>query len=141
MPTQIIDSLQQFYRHFDTDSLSKLGSIYDEEIVFIDPLHHLQGLNALHHYFSQMMRNTQSCHFDIERHLVDGNQATLNWTMTFAHPKLSSGRPIQLDGITEIQFADRITYHRDYYDVSAMLHDQLPLIGRLSRALKARLAQ
>jgi hypothetical protein len=138
---EVIERLQSLYQVFDLNSLKKLPSIYSDKIEFIDPLHHLHGLPELDRYFRNMMENSTDCRFDFDSALVDGSQACLTWTMTLAHPRLNRGRAFRLDGISLLKFGQTIDYHRDYYDVSAMLHDQLPLLGPLSRGLKSRIGQ
>jgi hypothetical protein len=35
----------------------------------------------------------------------------------------------------------KIYYHRDYFDMGAMLYEHLPLLGRIIQRLKHRLGQ
>jgi limonene-1,2-epoxide hydrolase len=42
-------------------------------------------------------------------------------------------------GVSEIKFDERITYHRDYFDVGSMFYEQVPILKTIIQALKKRL--
>ncbi|WP_432452083.1 nuclear transport factor 2 family protein [Agarivorans sp. QJM3NY_29] len=142
MSTQaIVQQLEAFYLQLDLAQMKHLDDIYTADIEFIDPLHHLFGLADLGHYFENLLQNTQQCHFIFDSRLVTEGEFTLTWQMQFTHPKLGNGRTIKLDGISHLKCRDKIYYHRDYYDVSAMLHDHIPVLGWVSKKLKNGLGQ
>ena len=135
-----IKSLQDFYKELTLERLDRLPLIYRENIHFIDPIHELNGLPALDQYFRDLMVNTSDCRFELQLAQCDDHKATMVWTMVFRHPRLGGGREIEVDGVSLLKFDDRIYFHRDYYDVSAMLHDHVPLLGSISRHLKQRIS-
>jgi limonene-1,2-epoxide hydrolase len=137
----IVQQLEQFYTELGMAQVERLSDIYADDIEFIDPLHHLHGLQDLRSYFEHLLQNTTQCHFEFYSRLIAEGEFSLTWKMQFAHPKLGNGRILSLDGISHIKFNEKIYYHRDYYDVSAMLHDHIPVIGWLSKKLKNGLAQ
>ena len=59
--------------------------------------------------------------------------------MRFAHPKLNGHKEITVTGVSEIKFDERITYHRDYFDVGSMFYEQVPILKTIIQALKKRL--
>jgi hypothetical protein len=59
--------------------------------------------------------------------------------MHFRHPGLGD-RLISVRGVSHLQINDKIDYHEDFYDMGAMLYEQLPLIGTVTRWLRLRLA-
>jgi hypothetical protein len=59
--------------------------------------------------------------------------------MHFKHPKLGN-RLISVRGVSHLQISDKIDFHEDFYDMGAMLYEQLPLLGNVTRWLKLRLA-
>ena len=65
----------------------------------------------------------------------------LGWTMTFSHPRLRGGAPVTVEGATRLAFDEegKVCLHRDYFDLGAMLYEQLPLLGAVVRTLKGRL--
>ena len=75
------------------------------------------------------------------RQQQQGNEAWLSWVMIFAHPRIAGGRPVRVEGATRLQFDawGKVCLHRDYFDLGAMLYEQLPLLGPVVRAIKGRL--
>ncbi|MGM0543603.1 MAG: nuclear transport factor 2 family protein [Pseudomonadota bacterium] len=130
-----------FFNKLDNTCTEKLYEVYTEDIEFNDPLHHIEGREALQRYFAAMYANVAHCQFVYHRRQCQGRQAFVTWTMTFAHPRLAGGRSIEVDGCSALTFADdgRVSGHRDYFDAGAMLYEHLPLMGRVIRWLKQRL--
>lgn len=132
----IIEQLKTQYASLDLANLHALLQLYDEDVIFEDPLHKICGREALGEYFTHLIAHLDECRFVFNHQLIDNDRAVLTWTMTYRHPKLKQGEPIHVEGCSWLQFNERITAHRDYFDVSQMLFDPLPLIGRLSQWLK-----
>ncbi len=138
--SHIIDELIAFYREFNTESLSKIRAIYDEDAHFSDPIHEIQGLESIERYFSSVMTGVTVCRFEFDRVSVVESQAFLQWRMRFVHPRLVR-REICVKGISVIEFQEKVIAHVDYYDVGEMLYEHVPLLGRVIRRLKRRLSE
>lgn len=137
----IIDRIQDTYNALDATTLESglLGELYDRDIVFVDPLHRIEGLPALQQYFQGLYRNVIDISFRYLTHWEDGDEAMLRWEMTFRHPKLHKGHPIVVPGVTYVRFDRRITWHQDYFDSNQLIFDHLPLLGPALGWLKGRL--
>lgn len=137
-----VQTVGQFYCQLSKHTLHHLPEIYHQDVVFADPAHRIEGLESLHQYFVNLYQNVQRCEFTIyEQHQIE-QTAFLVWTMQLQHPKLASGRVIDVQGMSQIKFQDdKVIYHRDYFDLGEMLYEQLPLLGSLVRAVKRRLGQ
>jgi ethanolamine utilization protein EutA (predicted chaperonin) len=139
------DWLQGFISVYSTlraDNLASLATIYHPEVEFVDPMHQLKGLVALEGYFQQLYQNVISCDFVIEQRLESQNQAAIYWTMTLRHSALAGGASIKVEGHSQLQMVDDlIIYHRDYFDLGAMLYEQIPLLGRVIKYIKQRAGQ
>ncbi|HDX8373561.1 TPA: nuclear transport factor 2 family protein [Aeromonas dhakensis] len=138
------ESLARFvalYQQLNRDELHRLPEVYANEVVFTDPAHRIEGLAALTDYFAALYQRLAYCRFAITSQLLQGRQAWLGWTMTFSHPRLRGGAPVMVEGATRLEFneAGKVCLHRDYFDMGAMLYEQLPLIGPLVRTIKGRL--
>ncbi|MGL5814024.1 MAG: nuclear transport factor 2 family protein [Aeromonas sp.] len=129
------------YLQLDRQQLHRLPEIYAEQVVFMDPAHRIEGLAALTRYFASLYQRLDHCRFEIVSQQQQGNEAWLSWIMTFAHPRLAGGKPVRVEGATRLQFDPwgKVCLHRDYFDLGAMLYEQLPLLGPLIRAIRARL--
>lgn len=136
--------LRQFSERFcalNKDNLSILSTLYAKDIQFIDPLHQINGLDALTAYFTQLYANVSSIKFEIHAcDSVSASEGYLRWTMHFSHPKLRAGRTISVAGCTHLKWHDTVFYHRDFFDAGAMLYEQLPVFGSIIAWLKRRMA-
>ncbi|MEC6797219.1 nuclear transport factor 2 family protein [Photobacterium sp. S4TG1] len=138
----VINKFIEVYCQLNKDNLLLLNDVYHSEIVFEDPAHHIVGIDALQHYFSTLYSNINYCNFTINQAVVDGDNAFLQWTMTFSHPRLQQGKQQTLAGCTQLTIEQqRIIYHRDFFDLGAMLYEGLPVIGRVIKHIKLRLGQ
>ncbi len=130
------------YQTLSTTNLGLLTTIYHEDIVFIDPMHQVEGLVQLQCYFANLYQNLSTCHFSIEKVLLENDSAALYWQMSYQHPKLNKGNTVTVDGHSHIRgIQDKVIYHRDYLDLGAMLYEQLPLFGKLTKWIKTKAAK
>jgi hypothetical protein len=136
-----VEKFKDCYRTFDRASLGLLPALYAPHAEFIDPVHRIQGLPAIHTYFESMCANVARCEFVYLSVLVEGDQACIKWQMTFEHPKLAGGRPVRVPGMSWLTIEQNlIVVHEDCYDMGAMLYEQVPLLGRLVTWVRRRLA-
>jgi hypothetical protein len=64
--------------------------------------------------------------------------------MTYAVDKLNGGEPIAIEGNSIIKFGgpeDKVVYHRDYFDVGAMVYEHIPVLGWGVRTVKEKLGK
>lgn len=131
----------QVYQTLDKTNLVLIEQIYHQDIEFRDPVHQVVGLPLLGQYFAQLYQNLHFCQFSINEVIHHGNSAALYWQMRFAHPKLNNGKTITLDGHSKIKARNnKVIFHRDYFDMGAMLYQHIPLLGGLVRMVNKRLA-
>ncbi|UCH39774.1 MAG: nuclear transport factor 2 family protein [Gammaproteobacteria bacterium] len=130
---------KDYFKVLHDSDLSQLGSIYDDRIVFKDPVHEIRGLVELEDYFTSMCADLSDCRFEYLDELVNDDAAYIKWLMHFKHPKLGN-RLISVRGVSHLKIAEKIEYHEDFYDMGAMLYEQLPLLGNVTRWLRLRLA-
>ncbi|MBK8455381.1 MAG: nuclear transport factor 2 family protein [Thiofilum sp.] len=133
--------LQQFIHVYETlqkGQWERLADIYAPDIHFQDPLHQIQGLEALQNYFAQLYTHLRSCHFVIKDVCHQEQQAFITWNMTFIHPRLQGGKEITVEGASHLRFEEKITFHRDYTDLGQMLYEHIPVLGSVIQLLKRR---
>lgn len=134
-----VETFKDLFTRLDGRTLGGLDDLYHREIVFQDPLHKIQGLPALREYFERLYREIRHCSFTFEEELADEHRALLTWTMHLEHPRLCGGRRFDLSGASHLRFDGKIRYHRDYFDVGALLYERLLLLGPLLRLVKSRM--
>jgi len=129
------------YQQLSTDNLHLLTEIYHQDITFIDPIHTVEGITGLQAYFARLYTNIQACDFVINDIIAAPNQAAVYWEMHYQHPKLNKGKIVSVTGSSHLKAQDnKVIYHQDYLDVGTMLYEQLPVVGRFIRWIKARAA-
>lgn len=137
----VIERFERFYQHLGQGSVDALADVYGEEVVFVDPVAEHEGLPALKGYFQNLMQNCRSCSFDMIIHRLGASTAFVTWTMRFEHAHLSGGKPILVDGVSQLIIAgDKIVKQRDYYDMGAMIYENVPLLGFVVAGLRRRMA-
>jgi len=136
----IVEQFKYAFSRFSSQTLAQLPVLYRDNIVFVDPVHRVEGLPALQRYFSSTMENLVHCEFEYDAETIATDSACISWRMHFQHPALRQGAPLTLRGISRICFDDKIHHHEDFYDLGAMLYENVPLLGGVTRFLKRRLA-
>lgn len=129
------------YQQLSKENLQLLANIYHKNVTFIDPLHTVEGFDDLYQYFQNLYQNLSACDFVIDEVIWQDSQVSLFWTMTYQHPKLNKGRTVTVVGTSHIKGEDdKVIYHRDYLDLGAMLYEQLPILGKLTKWIKTKAA-
>jgi hypothetical protein len=135
----LIERFKTYFRVLHEADLSRLREIYREQIVFRDPVHEMRSLVQLEDYFTSLCSDLSECRFEYLDEMISERSAYLKWVMHFKHPKLGN-RLISVRGVSHLKFGEKIEYHEDFYDMGAMLYEQLPVLGNVTRWLKLRLA-
>ncbi|MBQ4859644.1 nuclear transport factor 2 family protein [Pseudoalteromonas sp. MMG007] len=134
-----VDKFVDIYQKLDNSNLELLSEIYSDDIQFIDPMHEINGIEKLREYFANLYSNVKHCQFDITDSFSVNDTAFIYWTMHYAHPKLSSGKTISVQGHSKLIFKDdRILKHRDYFNVGELLYKHIPLLGSVINYIDKR---
>jgi hypothetical protein len=59
--------------------------------------------------------------------------------MNLRHRRFKPEETLTLPGATAVRFGERVHFHRDYFDLGAMIYERIPVLGGAVRAIKARL--
>ncbi|MFT5502700.1 MAG: hypothetical protein ACI845_000283 [Gammaproteobacteria bacterium] len=135
----LLNNFRSFYSKLHSSKLNQLDQLYSRDVVFRDPVHEIRGLVELEDYFSSLCSDLSDCRFEFLDELRSENAAYIKWNMHFRHPRLGN-RLISVRGVSHLQMTDKIEFHEDFYDMGAMLYDQLPVLGSMTRWLRRRLA-
>ena len=137
-PTQ---RLIAFYETLGPGSVAELKDVYSTDVVFVDPVATHRGLVQLEAYFDRLLKGCEACTFKIHDASESQSSVFIRWTMKFAHRKLNGGQPVNVDGLSAIKVErGKVTFQRDFYDMGAMIYENVPVIGRIVTGLKTRLA-
>ena len=134
--------VKETYENLDPRHLDKLLEIYAEDVCFEDPIHGIQGLEALGDYFEKLFTNVEKCRFKFHRSVVSTDGMFFSWTMMLNHRSIKRGQLIRVEGSSYLKYRDgKIYYHRDYFDLGAMVYENIPLLGPLIRAIRGRMVR
>lgn len=133
-----LDRFQALFTLLRPDVPMPLDQVYAPEIVFVDPLHRVEGLPALQRYFTRLNAGLQEGRFTFAAPIRDGQSAVLPWTMQLTLRR--ARRPVVVDGCSHLRFTTHVTYQRDYFDAGALVYENVPLLGFVVRRIKAALA-
>ena len=138
----LAERVKKAYQSLGVQDLDEVGSLYTDDVYFEDPAHGVQGKPNLLEYFASMFKNLENCSFKFHQTLTDGSDIFMSWTMFLNHPRLNSGETIRVEGASYLKTRNgRIYYHRDYFDMGAMLYEHLPLLGRIIQRIKRGLGR
>jgi len=114
-----------------------LSKIYTEDILFIDPVKSITGLQQLTQYFEDLYLNVSACRFTLKNTTPNGRFHSIEWLMHINHRKLLKNNTIELDGASFIEFKDKkVCYHRDYYDLGALIYENIPVLGSVVKKVR-----
>lgn len=140
----IVERFKSQFSTWNSEVIEGLDELYCDRVVFVDPVHRVQGLGALKEYFLKTQAGLNYCEFIFNAEVVANSQAMLVWDMVYSHKKLNQGEKISLSGSSWIVWSDaddgKVSYHQDFYDLSAMVFDHVPILGRVSKSIKRRIA-
>lgn len=123
-------------------NIQSLRQIYTDDVCFEDPAHAIQGLETLIGYFESLYKNLEGCQFKFHKKLTSSDDIFLSWTMLVKHKKIKHGEVIRVEGASYLKIrTGKVFYHRDYFDLGAMVYENVPLLGVLIRSIKTRLGQ
>ena len=138
----LAERVKQAYRSLGPDNLTTVESLYTDDVYFEDPSHGVQGKAALIKYFTNQFQNLMNCSFKFHQTITNGSDIFLAWTMFVKHPRLNGGEMIRVEGASYLKTRNgKIYYHRDYFDLGALLYEQLPLLSGVVTKIKQRLGQ
>ncbi|MCU4674632.1 nuclear transport factor 2 family protein [Catenovulum sp. 2E275] len=140
-PPPLIENFMQVYQSLNSHTVDLLEQVYHPEIEFVDPIHRLNGIENMKAYFAAMYKNTISCEFTLLEFDQVNQTIYLSWQMQLQHKKIGSGKHINVQGISHLKTRQGlIIYHRDYFDLTQMIFDHLPVIGSTTRYIKQKAA-
>jgi hypothetical protein len=139
MSNAVLQTFKSLYANSSSLSRAQLETIYEPDIIFKDPIHRIEGLDALSDYMQTMYANVEECSFNYLDEIVAEDRAVVKWDMDFRHKRLRGGKPITVRGVTIVEFRDLIYSHEDIFDLGSMIYENVPVVGMQVRYLKQRL--
>lgn len=135
------ERIRYAYDEVRVDNLYLLDSLYDENMVFQDPLDRMEGLDEFKIYMEAMYQYVTDIRWTYHDEAIDGDTHVLVWTMTLTTKGLNKGEPFTIDGVSHLKFgeSDKIIYHRDYFDMGEYIYERVPVVKWFVNKVKKRL--
>jgi len=127
------------FNKLTAENIDSVDAVYSPQVHFADPLHEYRDLASFKAYLAYQYKNTISCRFDLVSMVEQKNSVSIEWIMVFRHKALNWGREITVPGIsvvTEDPSTGLVIRHRDYFDVSAFIYENIPGLGTAVKAAK-----
>ncbi len=102
-------------------------------------VHH--GAAEILTYFTKTSETMTSYQVTIDDVARSGNDYYVRWTMIFAAPALSGGKPVHSVGISQVRFNrdGKVEFHRDFWDSGKNFYAHLPVVGGAVGFVRKRL--
>ncbi|WP_375562098.1 nuclear transport factor 2 family protein [Bernardetia sp. OM2101] len=138
MNTNSIEAFKHYFKQMDFSNIADLNTIYSDNIVFIDPIHKIQGIENLKQYFNKLNDNLVEGSFTFTDEDIIENKAYLTWEMNLKlkRPK----KNVKALGISVLTLEEKIIRQRDYFDAGELFYENVPILGSVIRFLKGKLA-
>lgn len=119
------------------DTPMPLDELYTPDVRFEDPLHCLEGLDQVRQYFTRLNASLVEGRFSFDEALVGETTAMVPWTMHLRLRRMQ--QPVVVTGCSHLRYTARVSQQRDYFDLGALIYEQIPLFGAIVRRIKASL--
>lgn len=126
--------LLEWYSQLSMKNVKHVPEYYSRDAFFKDPLTEVYTADEIQKYFQRLLDRVSGIHFVFDNVIEDNNQAFVTWVMTAKF----MGREFSVEGSSHLKFSSSglCEYHRDYFDLSEEIYEQVPLIGALFKGLK-----
>lgn len=135
----IPDTYLALFAELTAARLDELDALCAPDIRFVDPFNDVEGVEAFKRVLRDMFERLDDPRFRILDRAVGTHGVYVRWHFTAT---LARGRRLAIDGMSEVKVdtAGRVTAHVDHWDAAGQLYEKLPVVGRLMRWLRRRLA-
>jgi len=107
------------------------AKVYASDAYLDDTLATHHGADEIESYFIKTSETMTSYDLTIDDVARSGNDYYVRWTMQFAAPALSGGKPVESVGISQVRFNrdGKVAFHQDFWDSGKNFYAHLPVVG------------
>ncbi len=105
--------------------------VYSSDAYLDDTLAVHHGAAEIEAYFLKTSETMTSYEVTVDDVARSGDDYYFRWTMKFAAPALSGGKPVSSVGISQVRFnrEGKVAFHQDFWDSGGNFYAHLPVIG------------
>jgi steroid Delta-isomerase len=129
-----------FYQSLTEASLPTLRELYAANAYFKDPFNEVNDIAAIEKIFAHMFVASHEPRFVVLSRVEHDDEAFLTWEFKFRIRRYKPDVEQTIRGASHLRFdnANRVVFHRDYWDAAEEFYEKLPLIGSVIRFVKRR---
>jgi steroid delta-isomerase len=137
MSTRFSD-IADWFQTLTPASLERVGEMYAQDAVFIDPFNQLEGLTSVRAVYQHMFDTLKQPRFVVTTIVERERDGFMTWDFLFEY----RGQVQQISGCTQFELNDQdlIVLHRDYWDASQQVYEKIPLLGAVLRMIRRKLS-
>jgi limonene-1,2-epoxide hydrolase len=139
MHTETVEKFKTYFSQMDLGNSVLLSEIYADNILFIDPIHRVSGIENLKTYFKKLDSNLIEGSFEFTAESIIGHTAYLQWEMNLKLKKPNTN--VKASGISVLTLDQKVIVQRDYFDAGAVFYENVPVLGTVIRFLKRKIAE
>ena len=136
-----VERINKVWNELRKDNLHILDNFYHPKTKFVDPVGSIETLNSLKKYYSGMYNNVTEIRFDFGDQMVVEDRHVATWVMTLKADGLNGGKAVVVEGISDMRFdpeTNLVIYHRDYFDMGAMIYENIPVVGYIIKKIRSK---
>jgi limonene-1,2-epoxide hydrolase len=132
---------QKLYDELSHSTIGLCDGVYGADIHFTDPAHEIRGRDELKKYLARLYEGVAECRFDWLATVAQGDQAVVTWVLHTTHKRFRPGIPVSVPGCSHIRWDEQgmVVWHRDYFDMGALIYERIPVLGRLISRIRENL--
>lgn len=117
------------------------AKVYSEDAYLDDTLVTHHGSAEIEAYFAETSATMTSYQLTIDDVARSGDDYYFRWTMVFAAPALSGGKPLHSVGVSQVRFnrEGKVAFHQDFWDSGRNFYAHLPVVGGAVGFVRKRL--
>lgn len=138
MQLETVERFKAYFVQMKLGDDSALNEIYSDNVIFIDPIHRISGVENLKAYFKKLDSNLIEGSFQFTDESIHGNTAYLQWEMNLRLKRPS--KIVKASGISVLTVEQKIIRQRDYFDAGELFYENIPVLGNIIRFLKKKIA-
>lgn len=135
-----VPSIEEIFNGLNKDTMHMIDDFYAPQAEFMDPVTYRKTPAEIKKYYENLYANVESIRFDFSKHVVQGDDHVVFWTMHLTHKRLNNGKPVSLIGNSHIVLdpkTKQAIYHRDYFDMGEFIYEKIPVLGMVIRKIKS----
>lgn len=136
-----VQDIAKFFNEFSYEKIDLADTFYDEKIEFHDPLGSIYGLKDIKAYYAKLYKEVISIRFEFTSVVTQGEEQVGIWIMHLRAKGIKNGQEISVPGSSHIKYKNgKAIYHRDYFDMGAFVYEHVPVLSRVIKFIKGKLA-